>query len=102
MIPNALERDSDLYDGGIDWSGVIWRANEQNIISSLVEALNSFRIYSDKEASAGQKASALNRVRALGMPEGSEFLWPLYATYYYLATINIFRMAYDPTFLNRP
>jgi len=97
----ALERESELYDGGVDWSGIIWRGYDANLISSLVEALNSFRNYSDKEASAEQKAAALKRVRALGLPEGAEFLWPFYATFYYLATINIFRMAYDPTFLNR-
>jgi hypothetical protein len=97
----ALEREAELYDGGIDWSGVIWRGYDQNIISSLVEALNDYRAYSGKEASAEQKEAALKRVRPLGLPEGSEFLWPLYANYYYLATINVFRMAYDPTFLHR-
>lgn len=98
----ALERDGDLYDGGVDWAGIIWRGYDQNLISSLVEAWNSYLAYSDKSSSVEQKAAALKRVRSLGLPEGSEFLWPFYATYYYLATINIFRMAYDPTFLNRP
>jgi len=101
LVRAALEQMRGLYDGGVDWEGVLFRANEPNIISSLVEALNSYRIYSDKAASAEEKGAALKRLRALGLPEGSEILWPFHATYYYLGSINMFRMAYDPTFIHR-
>jgi len=66
----ALERESELYDGGVDWSGIIWRGYDANLISSLVEALNSFRTYSDKEASAEQKAAALKRFGPWAYPKG--------------------------------
>lgn len=101
LVRVALEQDGQIYDGGIDWEGVLWRANEPNLISSLCEALNSYRIYSDKAASPDEKAAALKRLRGLGLPEGSEILWPFHAAAYYLASLNIFRMAYDPTFINR-
>ena len=101
LVRAALEQMRGLYDGGVDWEGVLFRANEPNIISSLVEALNSYRTYSDKAASAEEKAAALKRLRALGLPEGSEILWPFHANYYYLGSVNMFRMAYDPTFKHR-
>lgn len=97
----ALERDGDLYDGAVDWSGLIWRANDANIISSIADALNSYSTYANKASSDAEKTAALKRLRALGLPEGSEFLWPFHAAYYYLGTLNIFRMAYDPTFKQR-
>ena len=100
LVRAALERTGDLFDGGVDWEGLIFRANEPNIVSSMVEALNSYRLYADKAASAEEKAGALKRLRALGLPEGSEFLWPFYSSFY-LFTINMFRMAYDPTFIHR-
>ena len=97
----ALERHGELYDGAVDWEGLIFRANEHNILSSLVEAFNGYQIYASKTASAEEKAAAVKRLRALGLAEGSEILWPFHATYFYLATINMFRMAYDPTFIHR-
>jgi len=97
----ALERHGELYDGAVDWEGLIFRANEHNIISSLVEAFNSYQTYASKTASAEEKAAAVKRLRALGLAEGSEIIWPSHVTYYYLATINMFRMAYDPTFIHR-
>jgi pimeloyl-ACP methyl ester carboxylesterase len=101
VVRAALERDGELYDGGVDWEGAIFRANEPNLISSLVEAFNSYQVYSNKATSAEEKAVALKRLRALGLPEGSEFLWPFYASFVYLGTINWLRMAYDPTFIHR-
>jgi hypothetical protein len=101
LVRAALEQMRGIYDGGIDWEGVLFRANEPNIISSLVEAFNSYRTYSDKAASPEQKGAALKKLRALGLPEGSEILWPFHANFYYLGTINMFRMAYDPTFMHR-
>jgi len=101
LVRVALERDGELYDGGVDWEGVLWRANEPNLISSLSEALNSYRIFSDKATSADEKGAALKRLRALGLAEGSEILWPFHAAVYYLGSLNIFRMAYDPTFMKR-
>ncbi len=101
LVRVALERDGETYDGGVDWEGVLWRANEPNLISSLAEALNSYRIFSDKATPADEKEAALKRLRALGLSEGSEILWPFHAAVYYLGSLNIFRMAYDPTFMKR-
>lgn len=101
LVRTALEKEGGLFDGGVDWEGVLWRAQEPNLLSSLVEALNNYRIYADPKALAVQKIEALDRLRALGLPEGSEVLWPLHGTYYYLAILNIYRNAYDPTFLKR-
>lgn len=101
LVRVALERDGEIYDGGVDWEGVLWRANEPNLISSLSEALNSYRIFSDKAASPDEKTAALKQLRALGLPEGSEILLPFHAAVYYLGSLNIFRMAYDPTFIKR-
>lgn len=101
LVRTALEKEGSLFDGGVDWEGVLWRAQEPNLLSSLVEALNNYRIYADPNAPAVQKTEALNRLSALGLPEGSEILWPFHAQYYYLGAINNFRNAYDPTFLKR-
>ena len=101
LVRVALEKDGDFFDGGVDWEGVLFRANEPNLISSLVDALNNYRIYADKATSPEEKGAALKKLRGLGLNEGSEILWPFHATYYYLGTLNMFRMAYDPSFKQR-
>lgn len=97
----AMERDSDLYDGMLDWEGILWRANEANIVSSIADAVNAWQVITDPKATAEQKNQAYEVYTKYGLPAESRFLLPYHATFYYLATVNQLRMEVDPEWKHR-
>lgn len=66
----ALEQDSDLYDGGVDWMGVLWTP-EVNNISIKTDSYREIKIMRDPNAAPEEKAAARARY---GLPEASDFL----------------------------
>lgn len=97
----AAENDSSLYDGMIDWEGVLWRANEANIITSMTESVNTWQIITDPKATTEQKEAAYNVFSKFGLSPEGRFLLPYHATFYYLPTLNQFRMELDPEWKHR-
>lgn len=97
----AAEKDSSLYDGMLDWEGVLWRANEANIISSMTQSVNTWQIITDPKATAEQKEAAYNVFTKFGLSPEGRFLLPYHATFYYLPTLNQFRMELDPEWKHR-
>ena len=89
-----LENHPELYDGGVDWEGTLWRADGPNPLTSLPTALRSYPTYAagdDAEA-----ARAHQEMIAAGFPAGSEFLWPYHHRTYWDLTQRIYREEFDP------
>jgi pimeloyl-ACP methyl ester carboxylesterase len=97
----AIENDAALYDGMIDWEGVLWRANEENGLSSLSAAVKSWQVIKDPKANDTDKAKAYETFTKFGLPAESRILLPFHATFYYLPTVNQFRKQLDPESFNR-
>ena len=97
----ASENDASLYDGMIDWEGVLWRANEANLISSLTESVNTWQIITDPKATPEQKTTAYGVFEKFGLNLEGRFLLPYHATFYYLPTLNQLRMEVDPEWKHR-
>jgi pimeloyl-ACP methyl ester carboxylesterase len=97
----AMEHHPELYSGMIDWEGVLWRGHEENLISSLSTAVNAWQILKDQTASPQAKKLAAASLEKMGLPEQSNMLWPIYGTLYWLPTLNLHRVKYDPEYKNR-
>lgn len=97
----ALEHNPELYDGMVDWEGVLWRGHEENLISSLTTAVNAWQVLKDAGAEPETKNRAVQSLNAMGLPQESEFLWPLHGSAYWLPTLNLHRVKYDPEFKKR-
>jgi hypothetical protein len=41
----ALENHPDIYDGGVDWQGPLWRPEGPNLLTSIPKALEHFPRY---------------------------------------------------------
>lgn len=93
LVRWQLENHPELYDGGVDWEGTLWRTEDPNPLTFLPPALRAYPAY----AAGGTDAGAAHRriVRA-GFPAGSEFLWPYHYQYYWDLTQRIYREELDP------
>jgi hypothetical protein len=88
-----LENRPDLYDGGLDWEGTLFRAEGPNLLTYLPTALKHYPTYA---ATADQAAH--DAIIGAGFVPGSEFLWPFHETVYWDLTQRIYREEFDPTF----
>ncbi|WP_392544948.1 tannase/feruloyl esterase family alpha/beta hydrolase [Oryzobacter telluris] len=86
-----LENRPDLYDGGLDWEGTLFRADGPNLLTSLPTALKEYPRYA---ATGDQQAH--DAMIAAGFATGSEFLWPFHHQVYWDATQRWYREELDP------
>ena len=87
-----LENNPQLFDGGLDWEGTLFRAEGPNLLTFLPTALKHYPAY----AATGDEA-AHDAIIGAGFAPGSEFLWPFHHTYYWDLTQRIYREELDPT-----
>ena len=88
-----LENRPDLYDGGLDWEGTLFRADGPNLFTYLPTALKNYPAY----AATGDQA-AHDAMIAAGFVPGSEFLWPFHYSVYWDLTQRIYREEFDPSY----
>ena len=92
LVRYALEQHPDLYDGGVDWEGTLFRAEGPNLLTYLPAALRNYPSFAetgDEEAHAAMLAA--------GFAPGSEFLWDFHYRIYWDLTQRIYRKEFDPT-----
>ena len=89
----ALENTPELYDGGVDWEGTLFRAAGPNLLTYLPTALANFPEY----RATGSREAYRNIVGA-GFAADSEFLWNDYYTVYWDLTQRIYREEFDPEY----
>ncbi|MFZ3492712.1 tannase/feruloyl esterase family alpha/beta hydrolase [Streptomyces sp. 5.8] len=95
LVRWQLENHPELYDGGVDWEGTLWRADGPNLLTFLPPALAAYPAYA---AGGPQSGPAHEAMLAAGFPAGSEFLWPFHHSYYWDLTQRIYREEFDPGF----
>ncbi|GAA2416160.1 tannase/feruloyl esterase family alpha/beta hydrolase [Streptomyces coeruleofuscus] len=95
LVRWQLENHPELYDGGVDWEGTLWRSDGPTLLDFLPEALRTYPVYAAGGEGAGKARRALH---AAGFPAGSEFLWPYHHKVYWDLTQRVYREELDPGF----
>jgi dienelactone hydrolase len=95
LVRWQLENHPELYDGGVDWEGTLWRSDGPTLLDFLPQALRHYPVHAAGGAQAGPARAALH---AAGFPAGSEFLWPYHHQVYWDLTQRIYREELDPAF----
>jgi hypothetical protein len=85
-----LENHPELYDGGLDWEGTLFRADGPNLLTYLPVAMKNY-----PAAAAGDQA-AHDAIIAAGFAPGSEFLWPFHVAAWDF--MRVYREEFDPAF----
>ncbi|GGQ05529.1 hypothetical protein BKA00_003446 [Actinomadura coerulea] len=93
LVRWQLENRPELYDGGIDAEGTLWRADGPNLFTYLPQVLRAYPSYAATGAPSAHKA-LLNA----GLAPGSEFLWPFHNQVYWELTQRIYRAEFDPAY----
>jgi Tannase and feruloyl esterase len=89
----ALERHPELYDGGVDWEGTLFRAEGPNLLTYLPAAVRNYPLYAERRSEQAHQA-----MLAAGFAPGSEFLWDFHYRVYWALTQRIYRLLFDPSF----
>jgi tannase/feruloyl esterase len=95
LVRWQLENHPELYDGGVDWEGTLWREQGPNLFTFLPAALRHYPTVAAGGPGAERARAALH---AAGFPEDSEFLWPYHHRVYWDLTQRIYREEFDPDF----
>ncbi|GGP93599.1 tannase/feruloyl esterase family alpha/beta hydrolase [Streptomyces roseolilacinus] len=93
LVRWQLENRPELYDGGVDWEGTLWRPDGPTLLHFLPGALRDHPVYAAGGADAER---ARNSLHAAGFPAGSEFLWPFHHRVYWDLTQRVYREEFDP------
>ncbi|WP_199484801.1 tannase/feruloyl esterase family alpha/beta hydrolase [Actinomadura craniellae] len=93
LVRWQLENRPELYTGGVDWEGTLWRADGPNLLTFLPPVLRNYPAY---KATGDPAAHAA--ITAAGIPAGSEALWPFHDQVYWDLTQRIYREELDPGF----
>ncbi|TGA97079.1 tannase/feruloyl esterase family alpha/beta hydrolase [Streptomyces palmae] len=83
-----LEHHPELYDGGVDWEGVLWAAGGgPDPLRTLPTAV-----------AYGLGQATPQEMYAAGFAPGSEFLWPYHQRAYWGVTQKTYRAELDPAY----
>ncbi|WP_248958680.1 tannase/feruloyl esterase family alpha/beta hydrolase [Sphaerisporangium perillae] len=93
LVRWQLENHPELYSGGVDWEGTLWRENGPNLLTSLPATLRAYPAY----AATGDQA-AHDAIIAAGFAPGSEPLWDYHYKVYWDLTQRIYREELDPAY----
>jgi hypothetical protein len=91
LVRYALENTPELYDGGVDWEGNLFRAEGSNLLTYLPPAVKNYPDYAD----TGDE-DAFRAITEAGFPTESEFLWEKYSDAYWKLSLEGYREEFDP------
>lgn len=93
LTRHALENRPELYDGAVDWEGVLWRPEGPNLFTYMPAALKHYprwRLTGDP--------FAYEAMIAAGFARGSEFIWEHHYAVYWDLTQRTYREEMDPSY----
>jgi hypothetical protein len=103
QVRKAVEDFPDVFDGGVDWEGVLWREDRPNFIGELPVGLKNFPAY--RASGFDPNSAAARAIRAANMPPDlvvdpaiNLSLWALNRQAFWEVTECLYVKELDPAF----
>ncbi len=100
QVRKAIEDYPDVFDGGVDWEGVLWRAEGPNFIGELPAGLTHFPAYRD--SGLDPDSPAAQAIEAANFPpdlvENGTSLWTLNRLAFWEVTECLYVREVDPKY----
>lgn len=93
-----LERHHDLFDGGVEWEGVLWRADHRHLLTTLPIYVANYPIYRNWRGDWTQweRTTAYEKLLDAGLHPASEFQWHRYFLTYWVVSLWLYGIQMDP------
>ncbi len=93
-----MENYDYLFDGGIEWEGVLWHTEKRHLLTTLPVYISEYPIYKNwrgNRTKAEQK-NAYEKILEAGLPAESEPFWDTYYRRYWVVTLWLYGRNIDP------
>jgi pimeloyl-ACP methyl ester carboxylesterase len=93
-----LEQYPQLFDGGVEWEGVLWHPDSRHLITTIPEYIDWYPIYSNLrgDRTAQERNRALTHLIDAGLHLLSEPHWDKYYQTYWALTLWLYGRNLDP------
>jgi hypothetical protein len=93
-----LEKYPELFDGGVEWEGVMWRGDDHNLLACWDSYVQDYPIYCNwrGDRSQSERSQALGRLLDAGLHPGSEPYWSQYFMFYWIVSLWLYGRNLDP------
>ena len=94
-----LERHPELFDGGVEWEGVLWHPDSQHLLRELPIYLANYPVYRNwrGDRTRHEKNAAFERMTAAGLHPLSEPYWEQYYMMYWIVSLWLYGVTIDPS-----
>ncbi|CAM3947418.1 tannase/feruloyl esterase family alpha/beta hydrolase [Alicyclobacillus pomorum] len=93
-----LERFPELYDGGVEWEGVLWHPESRHLLTCLPVYVEQFPVYANwrGDRTDRERNQALEHLVEAGLHPDSHPYWAQYFMMYWIVSLWLYGRNLDP------
>jgi pimeloyl-ACP methyl ester carboxylesterase len=94
-----MERHPELYDGAVEWEGVLWHPSTRHLLTTLPVYVKDYPIYCNwrGDRTTRERDAALHRLIDAGLPSASMPFWDVYFMIYWVLSLWLYGRSLDPS-----
>ncbi|MDQ0189109.1 prolyl oligopeptidase family serine peptidase [Alicyclobacillus cycloheptanicus] len=98
VVRMMLERHPALFDGGVEWEGVLWLPEGRHLLTTLPVYVRDCPIYWNwrGDRTVSEQHAALERLMEAGLVEASSLFWQEYFMTYWVVSLWLYGRSLDP------
>lgn len=87
-----LEQYPELFDGGVEWEGVLWNPDGRHMLTCLPVYVEDYPVYCNwrGDRTHSERNRALDRLLEAGLHPSSEPYWSQYFMFYWLVSLWLY------------
>lgn len=97
VVRMMMERHAELFDGGVEWEGVLWHTASRHLMTTLPVCVQDYPIYCNwrGDRTLGERQAALQRLLEAGLAPQSSPFWDVYFMVYWVVSLWLYGRSLD-------